>query len=93
MAETPFGEAFRAGNANIDTLEIDKYMKDFLKELQQKPTDPPPIDITMTAEKVKTNYKNWKESTSTLPEGQYLSMYKTWLKPKEEKEEGHTGIK
>eukprot|EP00957_Ditylum_brightwellii_P142084 10825636-Ditylum_brightwellii.AAC.1 len=41
---------------------------------------------------IKWSYKNWKEATSTLPSGQYPSLYKAWLHIPEESKEDYSSI-
>jgi hypothetical protein len=91
-AEKPTGVAFREGTANIDDIEVNDITKEFLKELQRQPEDPPEIDTTITYKDIRRNYKIWDESTSTSPSGRYLSLYKTWIKIPEEKEDDYKGI-
>eukprot|EP00957_Ditylum_brightwellii_P009420 712000-Ditylum_brightwellii.AAC.1 len=55
-AETEFGTQYQEGKANIEALETDKYTKEFLTELQCRPSDPPTIDTQIDATTVKTNY-------------------------------------
>eukprot|EP00957_Ditylum_brightwellii_P011551 873344-Ditylum_brightwellii.AAC.1 len=61
LAEKDSRVAFRQGQLDIDTLVMDKYTKEFLKELQRKDDDPPEIDCTITTSDIKSNYKNWAE--------------------------------
>eukprot|EP00957_Ditylum_brightwellii_P141010 10742624-Ditylum_brightwellii.AAC.1 len=77
--EPPDGEKFREGTLNIETLPVEKYTKEFLKEIQQKPHDPPTIDTTIHPADIKRNYKHWKEAKSTSPSGRYLSLHKAWI--------------
>eukprot|EP00957_Ditylum_brightwellii_P075006 5700452-Ditylum_brightwellii.AAC.1 len=85
-AEEAMGVAFREGKLDLEKLNVDKYTKEFLKELQQKTTDPPCINTQLSANDVKRNYKNWRETTSTSPANQHLGLYKTWVNVPEEKD-------
>lgn len=77
------GAKFRKGELNIEELKIDEMTKEFLKELQMTPNNPLTISTAITERNVKKNYKNWKERTSTSPQGRHLSMFKTWLEAPE----------
>eukprot|EP00957_Ditylum_brightwellii_P070484 5354994-Ditylum_brightwellii.AAC.1 len=47
-AKLPLGQQFRDGTLDVDDLEVDSYTKEFLCELQRKPTDPPEINTILT---------------------------------------------
>eukprot|EP00957_Ditylum_brightwellii_P186514 14200489-Ditylum_brightwellii.AAC.2 len=63
-----------------------------MHKLIRTPEDPPEIKTNITSQDLKSNYKNWAKKTSILPEGQYLSLYKTWLQVPEEKADNYNGI-
>eukprot|EP00957_Ditylum_brightwellii_P210872 15365507-Ditylum_brightwellii.AAC.1 len=90
--ETQEGKKFRDGSLSIDQLPVEKYTREFLKELQKKPSDPTPINTNLCPADIKRNYKNWKEVTSTSPSSRYLSLYKTWINNPEEKDDEYEGI-
>eukprot|EP00957_Ditylum_brightwellii_P209043 15359997-Ditylum_brightwellii.AAC.1 len=92
-AELPLREAFCNGTLNIDRPNTDCYTKEFLKELQCQPSDPPCISTELGAKDIKVNYKNWKQCTSASPADQYLGLYKTWTHVPKEKEEEYNGLK
>eukprot|EP00957_Ditylum_brightwellii_P009832 741614-Ditylum_brightwellii.AAC.1 len=56
--ELPMGVALCTGELDIDNLGIDRYTNEFLRELQRKTTDPQEINITLSDQDVKVNYKN-----------------------------------
>eukprot|EP00957_Ditylum_brightwellii_P068859 5227216-Ditylum_brightwellii.AAC.1 len=66
-AELPLGQQFRDGTLDVNDLEVDYYTKEFLRELQKKPTDPPEINPILTHLDIRCNFKNWAEATSTSP--------------------------
>eukprot|EP00957_Ditylum_brightwellii_P145831 11104305-Ditylum_brightwellii.AAC.1 len=72
LADTEVGKKLREDTADVESLHTDIHTKEFLKELQQKTTNPPFIDTHIEATTVRTNYKNWKEQTNMQPEEQYL---------------------
>eukprot|EP00957_Ditylum_brightwellii_P046577 3533904-Ditylum_brightwellii.AAC.1 len=41
--DTEFAKELRDGAADIESIDTDHYNKEFLEELQHKPTDPPKI--------------------------------------------------
>eukprot|EP00957_Ditylum_brightwellii_P147226 11210451-Ditylum_brightwellii.AAC.1 len=83
---------FRTPGEAIPKLQIDNYTAEFLKELERTLKDPPKVNVILTTNDIKANYKNWKETTSTSPEERYFSIYKTWLKVPEEKAEDYKGL-
>eukprot|EP00957_Ditylum_brightwellii_P093803 7143043-Ditylum_brightwellii.AAC.1 len=91
-AETLDGEKFRVGTLNIETPPVDKYPKEFLKEIQQKPHNSPTIVTNIHMADIKRNYKHWKEATSMLPSGRYLSLYRMWINIPKEKDDDYKGI-
>eukprot|EP00957_Ditylum_brightwellii_P099451 7575798-Ditylum_brightwellii.AAC.1 len=46
-AERPLRQQFIDGTLNVDDLDVDYYTKEFLRELQRKPTNPPAINTTI----------------------------------------------
>eukprot|EP00978_Attheya_sp_CCMP212_P038720 scaffold194729_cov26-Attheya_sp.AAC.1 len=66
--KSDFCQKFRAGEVDIDKLQIDKATKLFLKELQPAHDDPPQISSELTREQLINGFKIWKERTSTSPE-------------------------
>eukprot|EP00957_Ditylum_brightwellii_P012603 952234-Ditylum_brightwellii.AAC.1 len=52
-AEQPLEISFQTGTLNMDELYLDLYTKEFLKELQRTPTNPPEISTTITAKDIK----------------------------------------
>eukprot|EP00957_Ditylum_brightwellii_P136349 10398591-Ditylum_brightwellii.AAC.1 len=66
-AERPLGQQLRDGTLSVDDLDVDYHTKEFLRDLQRKPTNPPTINTTIKSQDIQRNYKNWAEATSTLP--------------------------
>eukprot|EP00957_Ditylum_brightwellii_P060730 4610333-Ditylum_brightwellii.AAC.1 len=62
LAEKHKGELYCKGQLNIDELDIHQYTKEFLQDLQQQPDDPPFIDMTVTPQEFRNQYKIWKEN-------------------------------
>lgn len=60
-AETEMRETFSNGTLTINALNVDRYTKQFLKELQRKEDDPPEISTEFTPKDIKANYKNGRK--------------------------------
>ena len=77
---TKSSQKFRQNELNPSTLHIpNKEVEDFLHILQPNPTDPPPIDVTLTLQNLKQGFRLWRKTTGTSPTGRKLSLYKMWL--------------
>ena len=52
--DTEFADRLREGTADIESLPVDQYTKDFLHEMSEKPTGPPPAqsELTITQQKI-----------------------------------------
>lgn len=85
-------ERFQERTLSFQQLNMDKYPLEFLKNLHRKEEYSPEIDVNTIENDIKANYKNWKEKTSTSPQGQYLGLYKTWLNAPEEQGDKYIGI-
>eukprot|EP00957_Ditylum_brightwellii_P108487 8275025-Ditylum_brightwellii.AAC.1 len=68
-AKTELGQLFRNTKTELPYLQLDKYTTEFGKELKRTKEDLPGIDTTIATMYIEDNYKNWKENTSTSPEG------------------------
>eukprot|EP00957_Ditylum_brightwellii_P007834 593211-Ditylum_brightwellii.AAC.1 len=90
--KTAMGQAFCTCTSPLHNLPIDQYTLEFLKELKHNHADQPDIKTDIRNKMVRDNYKNWKEKTSTSPEGRCLSLYKTWINVPEEKVDKYEGL-
>ena len=78
--DSKHSEQFRNNELDPSTINLPhKEINDFLNVLQPHPTDPPPIDTTLTLQNITSGFRLWREATSTSPKGRKLSLYKMWL--------------
>ena len=68
---TDHSEAFRNGEVNTSCIPTsNKVVQDFIDILQPNPTDPLPIDTSLTLAQLQHGFQIWRESTSTPPQAE-----------------------
>ena len=79
--EGPLVAQLKKGTADVNSVPVDGFTKDVLKEMQWNKQCPPKISEDITWEDVRHGFKIWNERTSTSPLGRHLGKYRAWLTP------------